>query len=180
MSEEQAVAGNSKLKILVGGSVAALLAIGIVGFIIYSATCPCERTPGGFLFGESNDAPVSDWSFANEVPLCQLQIYAGIRPHSINLNCMATPEGEMYLSCSVCDTKYWASKVDTNEIGTMRLDGVTYPVHVNRITDPVTMDRAWSARVQKLQVHQALGNPAPDPNAERPDRWWTFEITSRS
>ena len=40
MSEEQAVAGNSKLKILVGGSVAALLAIGIVGFIIYSATCP--------------------------------------------------------------------------------------------------------------------------------------------
>ena len=93
---------------------------------------------------------------------------------------MATPEGQMYLSCSVCDTKYWAARVDTNEIGVMRLDGVTYPVHVNRITDPVTMDRAWRARVQKLQVHQALDNPAPDPNAERPERWWTFEITSRS
>ncbi|MDD9891563.1 MAG: hypothetical protein OXU66_07625 [Gammaproteobacteria bacterium] len=180
MSEEQAVAGNSKIKVLVGGSLAALLAIGIIGFVIYSATCPCERTPGGFLFGASNDAPVTDWTFANDVPLCQLQIYAGIRPHSINLNCMATPEGEMFLSCSVCDTKYWASKVESDEVGIMRLDGVTYPVYVNRITDSATLDRAWRARVAKLQVHQALGNPAPDPNAVRPERWWTFQITSRS
>jgi hypothetical protein len=180
MSEEQAVAGNSKVKILVGGSLAAVLAIGIVGFIIYSATCPCERTPGGFLFGNSHDEPVADWSFANQVPLCQLQIYAGIRPHSINLNCMATPEGEMYLSCSVCDTKYWAAKVEADEVGVMRLDGVTYPVFVNRITDDAQMDRAWSARVAKLQSFGGPGNPAPDPNAQRPDRWWTFQITTRS
>jgi hypothetical protein len=180
MSEEQVVPRNSKVKVLVGGSLAALLAIGIVGFIIYSATCPCVRTPGGFLFGESNNEPVSDWSFANQVPLCQLQIYAGIRPHSINLNCMSTPEGEMYLSCSVCDTKYWASKVGSDEVGVMRLSGVTYPVYVNRITDPASMDRAWRARVAKLQIYQALDNPAPDPDAERPDRWWTFQITSRS
>ena len=93
---------------------------------------------------------------------------------------MATPEGEMYLSCSFCDTKYWASKVETNEIGVMRLNGITYPVHVNRITDPATMDKAWSARVQKLQVYQSLDNPAPDPDSKRPDRWWTFQITSRS
>ncbi|NKB34946.1 MAG: hypothetical protein GKR91_17760 [Pseudomonadales bacterium] len=180
MSEEQAVAGNSKVKILVGGSIAALLAIGIVGFVVYSATCPCERTPGGFLFGESADEPVSNWTFANQVPLCQLQIYAGIRPHSINLNCMSTPEGEMYLSCSVCDTKYWASKVEADEVGVMRLDGVTYPVHVNRITDDATMDRAWQARVSKLQQFGGPGNPAPPSDAVRPDRWWTFRITSRS
>ena len=132
MSEEIAAINQSRTKILFGGSVAAILAVGIIGFLIFSTVCPCERTPGGFLFGESSDAPVSDWSFANDVPLCQLQIYAGIRPHSINLNCMATPEGEMYLSCSFCDTKYWASKVETNEVGVMRLNGITYPVHVNR------------------------------------------------
>lgn len=180
MSEEQAVAGNSKIKIIVGGSVAAIIAITVVGFMVFSTVCPCERTPGGFLFGENNSEPVADWSFANQVPLCQLQIYAGIRPHSINLNCMATPEGEMYLSCSFCDTKYWASKVEADETGVMRLDGVTYPVHVNRITDPATLDRAWAARVAKLQIHAAPDNPAPDPDAQRPDRWWTFQITSRS
>ena len=180
MSEELTVATESKTKILIGGSIAAILAVGIVGFIIFSAVCPCERTPGGFLFGPSYDEPVSDWSFANQVPLCQLQIYAGVRPHSINLNCMSTQEGEMYLSCSSCDTKYWASKVGKDEMGVMRLDGTTYPIHVNRITDPATMDKAWRARVAKLQNFASPYNPAPDPNAERPDRWWTFQITSRS
>ena len=53
MSEELAATSQSKTRILVGGSIAAALAIGLVGFLIFSAVCPCERTPGGFLFGES-------------------------------------------------------------------------------------------------------------------------------
>jgi hypothetical protein len=93
---------------------------------------------------------------------------------------MATPEGEMYLSCSVCDTKYWASKVGADERGTMRLDGVVYPVVLNRVTDPATMDRAFKARVDKLQVHGGPTNPAPPPDARRNERWWTFRVTSRS
>jgi len=178
--QEVATTGNSKLKLIIGASLAALLVAGVIGFTVYSSICPCDRTPGGFLFGDSADGPVADWSFANDVELCQLQIYAGIRPHSINLNCMATPEGGLYLSCSVCDTKYWASKVDSDERGTMRLDGVVYPVVVNRETDPAAMDRAWRARVDKLQVHGGPGNPAPPPDAQRGERWWTFRITSRT
>lgn len=180
MTEAEAASGNSKLKIIIGGSLAGLLAIGIVGFLIYSSVCPCERTPGGFLFGESADGPITDWSFANNVPLCQLQIYDGIRPHSVNLNCMAAPGGEMYLSCSVCDRKYWASKVGDNERGVMRLNGVVYPILLNRIHDPTTMDRAWRARVAKLQTFGGgPNNPRPDPNAQRPDHWWTFQVTWR-
>ena len=95
------------------------------------------RTPPGRLpVRAAADGPVDDWSFANEVPLCQLQIYAGIRPHSINLNCMSTPAGELYLSCSVCEQKYWAARVDANESAVMRLDGVTYPVVLNRVRSP--------------------------------------------
>ena len=172
---------NSKLKIIIGGSLGGLLAIGIIGFLIYSSVCPCERTPGGFLFGESADAPVTDWNFANQVPLCQLQIYAGIRPHSINLNCMSTPQGELFLSCSVCDRKYWAARVETDEIGVMRLDGVTYPIVLNRVTDPTDMDRAWRARISKLQIHGGgPNNPRPDSDAPRPDHWWTFRVESRT
>lgn len=180
MTEEQAIAGNSKIKIIVGGALGALLTIGVIGFIIYSSVCPCERTPGGFLFGDSPDGLITDWSFVNDVPLCQLQIYAGIRPHSINLNCMSTPEGEMYLSCSVCDTKYWAGQVGENETGNMRLNGVVYPIVLNRITDSATMDRAWQARVSKLQIHGGPGNPAPPADAVRGDRWWTFRVESRT
>ena len=177
----EAVSNSSKLKIIIGGSLGGMLAIGIIGFLIYSSVCPCERTPGGFLFGESVDGPVSDWSFANDVPLCQLQIYAGIRPHSVNLNCMASADGEMYLSCSVCATKYWAARVEGDEPAVMRLDGVTYPVHLNRVQDPSTMDKAWRARITKLQIHGGgPNNPVPDIDQQRPDHWWTFRVTSRS
>mgnify|MGYP003321354587 FL=1 len=180
MTEEQVIENKSNVKLILGGGAACVLVAGVIGFLIYSSICPCDRTPGGFLFGDSSDGQVNDWSFANDVELCQLQIYAGIRPHSINLNCMATPEGDMYLSCSVCDMKYWAAKVGENERGVMRLDGVVYPVYLNRITEPTEMDRAWRARVTKLQIHGGPGNPAPPSDAPRADRWWTFQVTSRS
>ncbi|MEC7581946.1 MAG: hypothetical protein VYC85_06015, partial [Pseudomonadota bacterium] len=77
MSESVAEPHSSNHKWIIGASLASALAAGIVGFLIYSAVCPCERTPGGVLFGAAADGPVDDWSFANEVPLCQLQIYAG-------------------------------------------------------------------------------------------------------
>lgn len=183
MSEAEATSPTRQqnLKLLIGGGVAALLVIGVVGFLIYSSICPCDRTPGGFLFGERADGPVQDWSFANDVPLCQLQIYDGIRPHAVNLNCMATPRGELFLSCSVCTMKYWAGKVEANERAVMRLNGVTYPVVLNRALDPQVLDRAWDARVEKLQVHGGGPyNPIPDPDAQRPDHWWTFHVESRS
>lgn len=170
---------KSRNKLIAAGGI--LFASLVAGFLIYSSVCPCERTPGGFLFGEKADEVVSDWSFTNDVPLCQLQIWAGIRPHSINLNCMATPEGELYLSCSVCTSKYWASKVEENEPGVLRLNGVVYPVIINREMNPAAMDRAWAARVAKLQTHGGGPyNPKPAPDAERPDHWWTFRLVSSS
>ena len=178
MTEEQAIAGTSKTRLIIGAFLAAVLVAAAIGFLIYSSICPCERTPGGFLMGDRANEPVADWSFVNDIPLCQVQIYAGIRPHSVNLNCMATPEGEMYLSCSVCDQKYWASKVEADETGVMRLNGTVYPVTVNRVTDSASLDRAWRARVTKLQVHGGPGNPAPPPDAQRGDRWWSFRVVS--
>ena len=50
--------------------------------------CPCERTPGGPLSGNEMTAAVDDWSFVNEVGLCQLEVDRGI-PWSVNLNCMS-------------------------------------------------------------------------------------------
>ncbi len=182
MSDEQTLpeTGGKSRNILIAAGGALLVAV-VAGFLIYSSVCPCERTPGGFLFGERASEPVSDWSFANDVPLCQLQIWAGIRPHSINLNCMSTPEGDLYLSCSVCSTKYWAGKVGENESGVMRLNGTVYPVVINRETDPAAMDRAWTARVTKLQTYGgAAANPVPPEDAQRPDHWWTFRIESSS
>lgn len=178
MPQSQPERGKPMVGAAITSILVVLVLVSVAGFLIYSAICPCERTPGGILFGDNADTPVTDWSFANQVPLCQVQIWAGIRPHSINLNCMATPQGNLYLSCSVCDTKYWAGKVEANESARLRLNGTVYPVTLNRVTDDQELDQAWAARVAKLQDMGGPGNPAPPEDAERGERWWTFNVVS--
>ena len=171
-------------KILLG--VAATLGVVAVGGSVYWAmTCPCDGTPGFVLRGDMQEEPVTDWSFANDVPLCQIQLSMGWRPHSLNLNCMATPAGDLFLSCSTGAQKYWCPRVGENQPGRLRLDGVVYPVVLNRETDPATLDRVWATRLQKLQnprVHERQpGDGDPPPlDAPRPDSWWTFRVVSRS
>ena len=160
------------------GALVILVIVAAGGVAVWTATCPCDRTPGFVLLGDVQEKPVTDWSFANDVHLCQIQIYAGWRPHAVNLNCMATPEGELFLSCSTCASKYWAGHVSQNESARLRLNGVVYPVVLNRVLDPAMLDRAWAARVKKLQVHGDASNPTPAPDAKRPDGWWSFQVRS--
>lgn len=149
-----------------------LAAIAVVGFLTWFFYCPCERTSGGYLMGDEAQAPVDDWSFANDmatVPLCQIQVDAGLLPHSINLNCMAD-SGELYLSCASCDGKRWSTAVLENPEVRLRAAGIVYPVTVTRVTDPATLDRAWVARAAKR------GRPTDTP---REDGWWSFRVVSR-
>jgi len=164
-----------KLGAMLGATAVVLVTVGWIG---WSATCPCDRTPGGWLFGSVSAEAVHDWSFANDVPLCQIQV--GRIPYSINLNCMATPAGALYLSCSVCSTKNWSGVVLENGNVRLRLADTVYPVTATRVLDSGELDRAWSARVAKLQVHaEPPINPPPPPDAERPDHWWSFRLESR-
>ncbi len=155
-------------------------AVLVVAFLGWSATCPCDRTPGAYLFGTSADGPVSDWGFANSVTLCQIQIRARLRPHAINLNCMAASSGQLYLSCSQCDGKYWSGHAVNNSRARLRLDGTVYPVTVTRVMDPGELDQAWGARVEKLNTLPEPASPAPSPGTPRPDDWWTFRVEWRS
>jgi hypothetical protein len=183
MSETQAGSGRRTLvKVLVIVGASALLLV-LLGGGYWAWSCPCEGTPGLVLRGELHEEPVADWSFANEVDLCAIQIGVGWRPHAVNLNCMATPSGELFLSCSVGESKYWCPRVGPDHEGRLRLDGVVYPVVLNRVTDPSTMDAAWQARVRKLQspevqARQPPGSSAPPLDAERPGHWWTFRVES--
>lgn len=167
---------RGRLKVVVPAVVVGVLAVAFLG---WSATCPCERTPGAYLFGASADGPITDWEFANQVTLCQIQIRAGLRSHSINLNCMATPSGELYLSCSQCSGKYWSVRAANNGRARRRLDGTVYPVQLTRVMDAAELDRAWLARVTKLNSLEAPANPAPRPGTPRPDHWWSFRVEWR-
>jgi hypothetical protein len=164
-------------------ALAAVALITVCGGAYWAATCPCDGTPGFILRGELDNDLITDWRFANDVDLCQIQISVGWRPHSVNLNCMATPAGDLYLSCSVGARKYWCPKVGPDEPARLRLDGVVYPVVLNRVMDPATLDAAWMARITKLQdpdvqAVQPPGSRTPPLDMQRPDSWWTFHVRS--
>ena len=142
--------------------------VAVVAGLSYFFYCPCERTPGGWLLGENVVEPVADWSFANEVPLCQIQVGSWL-PHSVNLNCMSTG-GKLYLSCSRCDGKTWSRVAQEIPEARIRMYDKVYPVIVRRVEDSQTLDEAWIARAAKL------GRPLDTPRA---DGWWSFRVVSR-
>ena len=184
MDDEQEPTGRRSkvIRRILLGSAAAVALVVLAGGGYWALTCPCEGTPGFVLRGDLNEEPVTDWGLANDVSLCQIQISIGWRPHSVNLNCMATPEGDLFLSCSFGAGKYWCPRVETNHAGRLRLDGVVYPVVLNRVTDPSVLEAAWAARVLKLQKPEVLavqpGGVGPPPDAQRPESWWTFQVRS--
>lgn len=149
---------------LLGIVVAAALAAGATYFFY----CPCGIVPGGWLLGDEVTAPVSDWSRANDVALCQLQVSAGL-PHSVNLNCMAT-NGRLYLSCANCAGKRWSTAALADPDARIRIGSNVYPVRLRRVTDPDVLDAAWLARATKL------GQPLDTPRAKG---WWSFQAVSR-
>lgn len=157
-----------------GGVLRSLLIVlvlgGVAAFLIYFFYCPCERTPGGWLLGDVVDAPVDDWSFANSVPLCQVQVSRSLLPHSINLNCMATDDGQLYLSCASCEGKTWSTAALSDPAARLRIGESVYPVRLARVQDPGELDQAWQARARKTGRGQ--GNP-------REAGWWSFRVTSR-
>ena len=172
-------------KILLG--VAATGAVVVVaGGVVWTMTCPCEATPGFVLLGDSHEDPVTDWSFANQVSLCQIQFSIWLRPHSLNVNCMATPDGDLFISCSGGARKYWCPRVGEDQPGRLRLDGVVYPVIFNREMGPATLDRVWTARMHKMQdprvrERQPGGRGDLRPlDTPRPDSWWSFRVVSRT
>ena len=148
----------------------ALMGIVVIGLLMtYMVRCPCERIPGSVLFGVEVKEPVSDWSFANSARLCQIQVQ-GVIPWSVNLNCMADDAGALYLSCSVCEGKYWSGRAMANPDARIRIAGQVYPVRLSRLQDAEILDVAWLARGSKTGF--GVGEP-------RPDHWWSFAVVSR-
>jgi hypothetical protein len=166
---------------IAGYALGLVLVVGLIFAGRWFITCPCDTMPGAVLWGEVVEEPVTDWSFANEVELCQIQVQGAIFPQALNLNCMATPQGQLYLSCSNCEPKRWSRLAMNNENGRIRLNGLVYPVTITRVTDAAEADRSWEARLIKLEDSTVLGAGTPV-GTPRPadDQWWTFRIASRT
>jgi hypothetical protein len=125
--------------------------------------------PGLYLRGIEASERVTDWSFANQVPLCQIQVDTGLLPHALNLNCWSNTAGDLYLSCAGCDSKRWSGAAVANNQARLRLDKMVYPVTLTRVVDAGDLDRAWESRAIKLGSQ----------GDARPEGWWSFRVVSR-
>jgi hypothetical protein len=144
--------------------------IAIIGLLMTLVLrCPCERIPGTSLSGAEAEVLVSDWSFANEVRLCQIEVQ-GVIPWSVNLNCMADAEGDLYLSCARCDGKYWSGRALASPDARIRIGKQVYPVRLERVITTPGLEVAWQARAAKT----GMGVDRP-----RPNHWWSFAAASR-
>ena len=157
-------AGVAVTQVLVG-----LVLLTVLSLTVYFLFCPCRQLPGIFLLGDAVEDPVTDWSFANSVRLCQVQVKPGTLPHAVNLNCMSAG-GALYLSCMNCRDKVWSNSALANPQARLRVGESVYPVHLARVRDPGQLDIAWRARADKVGRQDI---------APRPDHWWSFAVTSR-
>ncbi len=157
---------SSQLKLLLISLSVLLLTGVVVASVVWIVSCPCERIPGGYLMGKEAETPISDWSFANSEPLCQIEVGSLVR-HSVNLNCMAV-DGELYLSCANCEGKRWSTIALETQRGRIRIGSKVYPVSLTHVTDANVLDAAWQARAEKLGRE----------SRPRADGWWSFHLRS--
>ena len=129
---------------------------------------PCGPVPGGRLSGTDSSAPPTDWSIANEVSRCAVEVRPD-SPHSVTVNCMSW-HGRLFVSCSECEPKKWSSYAVKDPRGRVRVGNEVFSVSLKRIVDPAELDSVWQARAKKTGEEDA-GQP--------PSNWWTFELTSR-
>ncbi len=149
---------------------AALVVIPVIAIGYWATACPCDQTPGLYLRGVAAAEKVTNWSFANQVPLCQVQVDTGLLLHALNLNCWSDTNGDLYLSCGSCDGKRWSRAAVANSQARVRVGQTVYPVTLTRVVDEGQLDRAWASRSVKLAVAQ---------NEPRPGGWRTFRVVSR-
>lgn len=129
---------------------------------------PCGPIPGGRLSGTEATTPPDDWSIADGVPRCAVEVRPD-SPHSVTVNCMSW-QGRLFVSCSECEPKTWSSYALQDPRGRVRVGDAVYPVSLKRIEDPAELDAVWQARAQKIGDEEA---------GPRPSEWWTFELSAR-
>lgn len=148
-------------------SLARALAFLLVCAPLVSGFGPCWRIPGDRLTGEEVADAVTDWSFAESIRGCQIEVRPA-DPYSINASCFVDG-GKLFVGCMRCSTKRWPLFVAGDPHARVRLDGRIYPVVATRIHEPEVIYGAWEARWRKYK------GGAPEPV---PDDYWLFRLES--
>lgn len=143
----------------------------LASVMLLAACQPQERRPGLWLSGEVVDAPVTDWSFTDAIPLIfvETRTWYGI-PHSVTTVCVAH-DGSLYVPSVYLeggefpDARFWNRNVVRDPRVRLGIDGRIFEREAVLVED----EAEWSA------VLAAFGRKSPfwkdlegKPAGERP------------
>ena len=133
------------LGVILVGLVVLLVVLRITGF------GPHDRMPGLWLNGNIVTAPVSDWSFTENIPVIQIQTETSyLLPHSVNINCLDY-NGQLYLvSVYPAGTRHsWNENVMRDPRVRLKIGDQIYDRTVSLVTDQAVQEGVLQARHTK-------------------------------
>jgi hypothetical protein len=128
---------------------------------------PLGPIPGGALVGGALvSQPVTDWSFAKDVPEIALQLASQSQSRT---TWILVSDGRAYIPASTeyPPGKTWHRKALEDGRATLRIDGKRYPVTLAKVEDPALVTAVRDVASRKY------------PNRPPGDAW-LFQVTSRS
>ena len=112
---------------------------------------PHSRTPGLWLKGNVVTTPVTDWSFAANIPVIQIETRTWyLLPHSVNVNCLAY-NGQLYMvSVYPAGTAHtWNDNVIRDPYVRIKIGDQIYDRSLSLVTDPAEQEAVLQARHSK-------------------------------
>ena len=113
---------------------------------------PNGERPGFGLSGEVAPAPVSDWSFTDDIPEIFIETRTGYwLPHSVTIWCVSI-DGALYVGAAAPDfpkERHWAVNVRRDPDVRLKIGGALYERRLELIEDPEQTDlvnRAFGAK----------------------------------
>jgi hypothetical protein len=143
----------------------------VIGVFLLVACEPKDRRPGLWLSGELVTAPVTDWSFANEVPeiFVETRTWYGI-PHSVTTVCVAH-NGTLYVPSvyfeggKFPDARFWNRNVARDPRVRLKIGARIIERKAVLVEDPDEWNGVLAAFARKSPFWKEL---AEKPASERP------------
>jgi len=140
-----------------------LLVLSVTGFepracsnIYESWAC---RLPGLWLKGDLVTTPVTDWSFAENIPTLKLQTHTWyLLPHSVNIGCVYY-NGHLYVSSVYMrpGVKYrWNEDVIRDPRVRLKIGNQLYDRTLVYVTDPAEKTAVYEAKEKKYRTVEPL------------------------
>lgn len=140
------------MKVLAKIVVGILVCLGLMLLVLrFTGLDPHGGIPGLWLSGQVVTAPVTDWSFTDQVATIKLQTQSRfLLPHSVTIGCLAY-DGQLYVSSVLpaCTPRSWNDNLLRDPRARIKIGNKVYDRTLVLVTDPAEIAAVLQVRAKK-------------------------------